>query len=375
MKKSYIKLLIFESILCIIFFLNSFVWNILSKHSINIFLFITVVIFKITFGLEKDRHRFTKDIIMDIIIFLMTYYILFYLFGIITTFAKTGNYYTIKGIVNFIIPVALFIILKEYLRYNMMCKSEGNSLTTCFGIVVFILMDIYKDIYYSQLTTSYEIFKLIALTILPATASNIAFTYITKKVGYKPVILYALVTNLFYYLVPVIPNPSEYLTSVISFILPIILWYRVYKFFKKEKDEEIDRNDKKRKSFTIIVPLLITIILVYFTSGYFHYWAIAVASGSMSPVINKGDVVIIEKIDKDYSKIKKGDVIAYRYSNVAIVHRVINIVKTNDKYYFYTKGDANKNEDDIIIEEDMIIGLINTKIPLIGIPTVWLNEI
>ena len=47
---------------------------------------------------------------------------------------------------------------------------------------------------------------------------------------------------------------------------------------------------------------IITIILVYLTSGYFHFWAIAVASGSMSPKIEKGDVVIIEKLDEGEEK-------------------------------------------------------------------------
>ena len=114
--------------------------------------------------------------------------------------------------------------------------------------------------------------------------------------------------------------------------------------------------------------------MVYFSSGYFRYWAIAVATGSMHPVINKGDVVIIEKID-NYNKLKKGDVIAFRYNNVMIVHRIVNIVEDRNDMYFYTKGDANEEDDNFAIKKNMIVGVVNTRIPFVGVPTVWLNEL
>ena len=125
----------------------------------------------------------------------------------------------------------------------------------------------------------------------------------------------------------------------------------------------------------LLVSLFITIILVYFTSGCFKYHAVAVASGSMSPAIDTGDVVVIKKIDGKYSNIKEGDVIAFEYSNVIIVHRVINKVYDRGEYFFYTKGDNNKEKDNFVIKEDMIEGIVNYKIPFVGFPTVWLNEL
>ena len=375
MKKGYIRLLIFELLVCLILFLNSFVWNILSRHTINIFLFGLIIVFKIFFGFEKDRHRFLKDVLMDVFIFLMVFFILYYLFGIIVSFSKPGNYYTVDGIKNYIIPIAISVILREFLRYHVLCKADGNRLVTGISVIMFILLDISTIIYYSNFSSNYDIFLFIALTLLPSVSSNIAFSYITLKVGYKPVMLYELVMSLYYYLIPIVPNPGNYISSVILLFLPMILLYRIFTFFKKYRDEEVDREYKKYHYGWLILSGVITVILVYFTSGYFKYWAIAVASGSMSPTINKGDVVIIEKVDDDYHKIKKGDVLAFRYENVAIVHRIVNIVKDGNHYYFYTKGDANSNEDNFAIEEDMVIGVVHVKLPFIGIPTVWLNEL
>ena len=241
---------------------------------------------------------------------------------------------------------------------------------------MFVWFDITSALYYRQFTSSYNIFLFLALTLLPSISSNIVFSYMTFMVGYKPVILYSIVMSLYYYLMPIVPNPSQYVSSVINFLLPMIMLYRVHLFFKKARDEEdIDRSYKKMHYSWLVISSFIVIVLVYFTSGYFKYWAIAVASGSMEPVIHKGDVAIIEKVDKDYNKLKKGDVLAFRYSGVTIIHRVINIVKDSDKYYFYTKGDANSNEDNFVVEEKMIVGRVRVKLPYIGIPTVWLNEL
>ena len=71
MKKGYIRLLVFEAIIALILFLNSFVWNILSRHFMNIFLLIVLILFRVFFGLEKDRHRYVKDVLMDVFIFLI----------------------------------------------------------------------------------------------------------------------------------------------------------------------------------------------------------------------------------------------------------------------------------------------------------------
>jgi len=199
--------------------------------------------------------------------------------------------------------------------------------------------------------------------------------YLTSKVGYKPNIIYLLFINLYQYLIPIVPNPNEYLTSIIKFLLPIILGYKISNFFSKTKDEEIDREYKKRRISYLIIPTLIVIVVVYFTSGYFKYYAVSIASGSMENEISKGDVVIIEKINDNYDNLEIGQIIAYKYGNVIVVHRIVNIIEEKGKYYFYTKGDANKEKDNYVIEENMIVGKVNLKIPYIGLPTVWLNDL
>ena len=94
----------------------------------------------------------------------------------------------------------------------------------------------------------------------------------------------------------------------------------------------------------------------------------------MKPNINKGDVVIIKKLD-NYESLKIGDVLAFKHDNIIIVHRIVNIIEEDGKYYFYTKGDNNNSEDNFAIYEDLIVGVVNIRLPFIGYPTVWFNEL
>ena len=91
----------------------------------------------------------------------------------------------------------------------------------------------------------------------------------------------------------------------------------------------------------------------------------------MSPKIKKGDIVVI---DKSYDEPKVGQVIAFKHKNVIVVHRLIKKIE-KDQIYYYTKGDANDLPDNYVVNEKDIIGIVNVKLPYLGLPTVWLNDL
>lgn len=374
MKKSHKKMLVFQSIILLIFILNSFVSNILGNYNFVIFLLLCLAMFKFIFGFERDRQRYTKDIIFEVIILLLIYFVISYLLGIFIGYARTADYYSWYGIKTFILPLVLTIVLKEFLRYSMLKKSEGSNFLLVTSIILFVFLDVTEAIYYNEFNSGYNTFIFLALSLLPAISSNIVFSYLTKNAGYKPIILYLFVTRLYVYLLPIIPDFNEYLTSIIGLVLPIVLGYRARNFFAREKDEDVERNYKKTTVVGLVFPIIFTALVVYFTSGYFKYYALAIASGSMEPKIRKGDVVIIEKMEDGYEILEKGDIIAFKHSSVIVVHRIINIVEAEGHYFFYTKGDNNNSADNYAVKEDMVVGQVKITIPFVGLPTVWLNE-
>ena len=78
----------------------------------------------------------------------------------------------------------------------------------------------------------------------------------------------------------------------------------------------------------------------------FGYTFFEIVSGSMSPQIEKGDMIIV-KLDTDY---KVGDIISFKDNDSIITHRIVQINDDN----IVTKGDANNTEDNPITKNQVI---------------------
>ena len=378
--KSYYTIFLFETVVMFFVILNSFKSSLSNVYALPFILFICDLIFFLVLGSEKSNKRLNKIIDFDVFMFLMVFLILYYLFGIVIGYAKSNNYLTLYGLTVFIIPTILKIVFKEHLRKLILTKSGNNKFLIIYTVLLFIMIDVLPALSMLKMSNMHDVFIFIALVLLPSITFNISATYINMKVGYMPVIIYLLIFSLYQYIVPIVPNPSEYLKAIIDFILPILILFKVRKIVNKYYDEnkEIDRNYKKSAIILLIIPIMLTIIIIYFVSGYFKYYALAIASGSMNPVFDRGSVVIIEQVnDKydNYNKLKEGKIIAFKAEKNTVVHRLIRIVNVGDEIFYYTKGDANKKEDDYLIKKENIIGIVKFTIPYIGYPTVWFSEI
>ncbi len=377
MKKSFKRLIIFSLIIIAISLLNGFVFKIFNRWTLLLFTIVLLLITKIVFGYEKDRHRYVKDIILEIVINLITFFMIYYISGIFISFAKVGNYFTLKYMLTIIIPLILYIIAKEYLRYTLITKAGDKKGIITLIIIAFICMDCTIATSINSISISKETFLLLAITIIPSITENILCSWTTYHFGYIPCLVYLMIINLYKYFLPIIPNPNEYLYSIIFFILPVIILINLNNWLKKDKTEIIIVEHKNNAKLKIACELPIIVILIFMiclVSGYFKYYAIAIATGSMVPNINKGDVVIVNQQFKE-KNLEVGTVIAYNYNDKVVVHRIYKEIKTDKELIIYTKGDANNNMDEYKITTDMIVGTVNKKIPLIGYPTVMINEI
>ena len=90
----------------------------------------------------------------------------------------------------------------------------------------------------------------------------------------------------------------------------------------------------------------------------FGYTYFEVASGSMSPTINKEDMVIV-KLNDEY---EQEDIVTYMLNGDFITHRVKRI----DTSTITTKGDAN-NTKDAPVSKDSVLGKVVLIIPKFGI--------
>ncbi len=109
-----------------------------------------------------------------------------------------------------------------------------------------------------------------------------------------------------------------------------------------------------------------------------------VVSGSMEPVMYRGDIVII---DKNPRNVEVGDIVVYNavWYNQPVIHRVINIQNTSAGPVYTIKGDNNPSADPYLVKKDQIISkVVNYPwsddpgkdpviIPKIGYVTIWIR--
>ena len=133
----------------------------------------------------------------------------------------------------------------------------------------------------------------------------------------------------------------------------------MYKLLKnKSKNQKIKAKNKKSNLilFISIVFFLITLFLKINSSGNkpiqpFGITILKVMSNSMSPVIEKGNKIIIKK----QNEYEIGDIITYiNNDGNLITHRII------EKYEdgFITKGDNNNTEDKEKVKKNQVLGKI-----------------
>ncbi len=377
MKKGYNKILILEIILLIFLIFNSFVFKMANVYVVTALLVPFLILTIVLMGFEKENFRNKKDVLLNIIICLLIYYFVTYFLGLFTGFIRTSYSLSFINIIKNIFPVILLIVVSELLRYELFTKSKGNIPCFAIGYVVFVLIDVNLSVHMYDVTSYLGLTKMICLVVFPSVTKNILLIYLTQKVGYSNAIVYRLLTDLSTYLLPIFPDFGEYINVLLKTVLPVAIMARLNNMFNYYELRKIKSSKYNRRKLIIYTFITIALfVIVTLTSGLFTYQALTIGSGSMSPKIEKGDIVILKKVKKSELKtINKGDVLVYNHDDKIIVHRVVEILNANGQTSFITKGDNNDTKDSWVIKEDEVIGTVKLKIKYLGMPTVALNEL
>lgn len=134
---------------------------------------------------------------------------------------------------------------------------------------------------------------------------------------------------------------------------------------------------KTIRLLTNIFYWLLAVVVVVFAIGLIltkqdNRWGIRafhVDSGSMTPALQVGSLVVVQKQDR-YSA---GDVITFRMEHNQesfVTHRIVSVESDADigKLRFTMKGDANKTPDPEPVEVSRVVGRVIWHLPLLGIP-------
>lgn len=363
-----IYIIIFKTV--ILKYLNAYT-NIISILTFGVLL-ILVYIF---LGIDKRRKMIDYNAIQTIFICFIIYYFLTYLFGMFFGFLTNAYSLKIKNVMPNVIGALLIYGLKEIYRYIVIKNSKKNKNSIVIVTLLLAVLDIIMEMNAYSFNSGTAIFEFIEITVLPKLALSFLLSYISYKFNYKLAILFLILYDLPKYFLPIFPDMGDYIGSIVKLIFIFVCYYQLSILIEKyeRKIKVVKSFGKKSVLILIIIPTLVFVGLV---SGLFKYHLLAIGSNSMLPYFSRGDAVLIEKLEKEeLENIKVNDVIAFRYNNQILVHRVVSISEYNGIYKIKTKGDNNDQEDGWTISNKDIYGKVKTVIKYIGIPSVELSEI
>ncbi len=326
-----------------------------------------------TLGKSMENRKLKKPIMEYTIIATLVFIFVYMLSGLFVTFGKNPYNTTIIGLLHNLWITGVILVAKEFVRYkliNNVYEKDKNKVAIIIT-VIYVIIDIEITRFMGTNITIFSVVKYVLQTIVPNIARNILFSYIAINGNYKASVVYQLVTNLYFWISPILPDVPWIMTAIIETTIPVILF--LYIRYTKNKlnifrNKESLTNSNPRN----IIPLVVCIILaIWFAIGIFPIKPVAIASGSMEDELFLGDIAIIQKCNAN--DVNVGDIIEYQMDGYTVIHRIIEKTQRNGKFYFVTKGDNNNSPDNKEVREDQLIGKIIFKIKYLGYPAIWLH--
>lgn len=299
---------------------------------------------------------------------------IYFLSGIKFGFYK--NPYGLTSFSNFLkffLPITVIIVCSEKLRYVLMSQKDKLAHILCYFSLVVADMLIVSNI--PSVTSFNKFMDLIAGSLLPALLSNLLFNYLSKRYGMYPPLVFRLITTLYAYTFSIKSGVEDSIVNFFKLLIPIITFLFIDALYEKKRKRALGNVSKTWRILSAALTVAVIIIMagsVMLVSNQFKYGSLVIATESMTGEINKGDVIFFEQYDKQ--TIEEGTVIIFEDHGVLVVHRVVEIEIINGSVRYYTKGDANEDNDIGFRTQSDIVGLVSYKLPMLGHVTLWMRS-
>ncbi len=206
---------------------------------------------------------------------------------------------------------------------------------------------------------------------LPLLTENLLASMLARLAGARASLAYRGTMAAFWWFCPIVPGLPWALRSIIGASVPIFGLLVANSLHAIESNRGKPRRFAREAAFPagMIVTAVFSMGIVWFAAGLMPLKPSSIASGSMRPLYEIGDVVVVAKVPA--STVKLGDVVEYRKQEgaqvISIVHRVIEINDKTGVKTFVTKGDANGAPDAEPVLPANVVGKVVFHIPKVGL--------
>lgn len=297
--------------------------------------------------------------------------------GLFDGFGKSPYNQSIKGIAMNVVMIGSMLLGRETARgfiVNHLLRKEKYSLFIILSLLFTMLN--YPISKFTALKNLEEVVQFMAQYFAPDFCQNLLATYLAFLGGWAPAISYMGILEAFHWLSPVLPNLQWITSAFVGTLCPVFSFNVIQNVYMKESGELKSKKFKEESTLGWVITSVLSIGIIWFCVGVFQIYPSVVATGSMEPVINPGDVILIEKISKmeDIDALREGDIIHFKRDDIFITHRIIKIVQEEQLKTYRTKGDNNSGPDSILVKPENIKGKIVYVFPKIGWPTLLIKK-
>jgi signal peptidase len=322
----------------------------------------------------KQEHIYFDAILCAMIYIGFLYIAAFLIYKV----GKSPYDLTPKGIWLNFISVALPFLGIELIRGYVLGAFHRKK-NIFFFLFITILMSI-VEINTQKISSVKDMESLItylAKDVGTVLCKNFLLSYLSLFGGAAASMLYGGLILVFHWFFPILPQLNWLGEGVIGIMVPVLeLMYITNKYENLYINKRQAKTNKK-DIISWIGTMTISVAMIWFVVGVFPIYPSVIATGSMKPLIDPGDVVLIKQFytEEEINNLKIGDIILFQRDDIRITHRIIKIITDKDGgIRFETKGDNNSAEDARLVLPQEVKGKYLTVIPKIGYPTLLLKS-
>lgn len=311
-----------------------------------------------------------KEVLLISAVIGVIYTILLQMTGAWFGYYENPYFISLDVLLTRIIPLTVISVSVEIIRSVLV--AQKSKYVNVIAFLVCITADVLAFSTLTDITSFNRFMDLVGMTLFPSVSANFYYHHVSKKYGALPNIVLRLILALPTYFMPKVAAIPDVLSSSAKLMLPIMMLALVSTLYAKKK-KNASRAGEKLTAGGLVLSIAVFSMMAMLISCQFKYGVLVIATESMTGEINKGDAIIYERYDGQ--SIKEGQVIVFEQFETKIVHRVVKIEQIGGETRYYTKGDANLENDLGYRTDADIVGLTDLKIAYVGFPSLWLREL
>lgn len=212
-------------------------------------------------------------------------------------------------------------------------------------------------------------------TFIPVAATGLLAGFFAVYGGVRAALLVVGPAVAFQYYSPILPNAEWPIQALVGVAGPAMgLWIAEGMFAAEEPQEAKSGGFFQLPSVAWVLTAIVSLVIFWFSFGFFGFRPAFVPSHSMEPLIQQGDVVLLGPVSAE--GVEVGDIIMYELPNrQRVLHRVHEITTDeNGARIFIFKGDNNNTTDLHPVRDEQLLGEYRGRVPKVGWVPIKFNQ-